>query len=465
MNTRAEMTFIAIDIGTSFIKGAILDLDALRLQHIQRVPFPGFIPGLPPLYREVDPQAILNAVNRLLDGLLPLAGDAQGLVMCSQMHTLIFTNEHGEALTNLVSWQDQRVLMPHPSGNGSYFDLLKDRIQPADQRLLGNELRPGQPIGLLFWLAEQSLLPGGDSFPASLPDFVIANLSGAPPVTEITHGMSHGALNLETGDWHYAVLSELGVDDLHWPNVQPQGTVAGFLTHAGQKIPCYTPVGDYQAALAGALLRPGELSLNISTGSQVSLLQPAADFGDFQTRPFFDGWFLRTITHIPAGRSLNVLVRLLSELADTQGVALSDPWPAIIRAATEAPDSDLRINLAFYNSPVGDHGSITGIREENLTVGHLFRAAFQAMADYYYACALRLSPDQDWRGLVFSGGLAQKIPILRDLIDAKFQAQYRTCPTAEDTLLGLLALALVFSGRLSSVEQAINLLEKSYQEA
>ncbi len=456
------MSFIAIDIGTSFIKGAVLDLDALNLDHIQRVPFPGFLPGLPPLYHEVDPQAILNAVTRLLHGLLPLANDVQGLVFCSQMHTLIFAGARGEPLSNLVSWQDQRVLMPHPSGKGTYFDVLNLRILPVDQHRLGNELRPGQPIGLLFWLAEQGLLPGGDACPASLPDFVVANLCSAPPVTEITHGMSHGALNLETGDWHTPVLAELGLAGVRWPAIQPQGAIAGCLTHAGRKIPCYTPVGDYQSALAGSLLRSGELSLNISTGSQVSLLRPQADFGDFQTRPFFDGRFLRAITHIPAGRSLNILVRLLSELAVSQGFELTDPWPAIIRAAAEVPDSELRIDLAFYNSPVGDHGSLTGIRDENLTVGHLFRAAFQAMADNYYACALRLSPEQDWRGLVFSGGLAQKIPLLRELIAAKFKQDYRICPTAEDSLLGLLALALVFSARLPTAEQAMRLLEQKY---
>ena len=86
------------------------------------------------------------------------------------------------------------------------------------------------------------------------------------------------------------------------------------------------------------------------------------------------------------------------------------------------------------------------------------------MADNYYASAMRLSPKKEWRNLVFSGGLAQKIPILRELICARFQANYRMCATREDTLLGLLALALVFSGRLSTVAQAMELLEQEYQE-
>jgi hypothetical protein len=238
--------------------------------------------------------------------------------------------------------------------------------------------------------------------------------------------------------------------------------VVGTLNLGGHKIPCYTPVGDYQSALAGAFLREGELSLNISTGSQVSLLRPQADFGNYQTRPFFDGRFLRSITHIPAGRSLNILVKLLSELAQAQQIELADPWAYITRAAAAAQNRELKVNLAFFNSTCGDHGAITDIREEELTVGHLFRGAFQNMADNYFASALRLSPQQEWGRLVFSGGLAQKIPLLRELICAKFQADYRMCATTEDTLLGLMALALVFSGRLPTVAQAVDLLEQKY---
>ena len=212
-------------------------------------------------------------------------------------------------------------------------------------------------------------------------------------------------------------------------------------------------------------MREGELSLNISTGSQASLLRPELVFGDFQTRPFFDGQFLACITHIPAGWSLNLLVRLLSELAEAQQVRLADPWSYISQAAAAVPDTRLQVDLAFFSSSCGDHGQIANIHEEELTVGHLFRGAFQNMADNYYASALRLSPTRDWRRLVFSGGLAQKIPVLRELICAKFQADFRICPTSEDTLLGLLALALVFSGRLTTVEQAVRLLEQHYTES
>ena len=453
------MTFIGLDLGTSFIKGARLDVEHLSLGHPLRVPFPAPLNGLPPLYREYDPGMILSSVRALLDDLLSDGPDCEGVLLCSQMHGLVLVGPRGQPHSNLITWQDQRVLMEHPTGGQTYFDVAARRIGPDAIRQLGNELCPGLPVGTLFWLAEQGLLYGG-LIPAALPDFVVASLCDSRPVTESTHAMSHGVLNLETMTWHAPVISALGLESLQWPPVLAHGSVCGYLTVGGRQVPCFTPVGDFQCALLGALLQPGELSLNISTGSQASLLLPRLSFGNFQTRPFFDNRFLATVTHIPAGRSLDALVRLLLELAEAQHVRLEDPWEYITRAAAGVENTGLRVNLAFFNSSCGDHGEISHIRESELTVGHVFRAAFENMADHYYAKATQISPERAWNRLVFSGGLAHKIELLRTMIAQKFQMPYRMSPSSEDTLLGLLALALVFSGRAPDVQAAIQAIKE-----
>jgi sugar (pentulose or hexulose) kinase len=457
------MSFIGLDLGTSFIKGAVLDLDTLSLQHIQRVPFPEPISGLPSLLYEVDPHEIVTTVRAFLSRLLASAPDCAGVVMCSQMHGLVLTTAEGEPRSNFMSWQDQRVLRPHPVGQGSYFDRLAQRITPVEHRQLGNELKPSLPLCYLFWLAEEGQLPQEEVIPAALPDFVLANLSNAAPSIELTNAASHGALNLETLDWHRPVIAKLGLDHLRGPVVHPFGQVVAHIEIEGQALPCYTPVGDHQCAMVGAFLDYGELSLNIATASQVTTLTPDLSPGDYQTRPFFDGRFINTIARIPAGRSLDVLLDLLCEIAGAQGITLTDPWPYISRAVAATPETNLQVYLSFFASSVGDRGEIANIREDNLTVGHLFRAAFQRMADNYYTCGLRLSPEANWRNLVFSGGLAQKIDPLREVIRQKFGLDYRLCASLEDTLLGLLALALVAGGVVSSVAEAITHLREAYQ--
>jgi sugar (pentulose or hexulose) kinase len=457
------MPFIGIDLGTSFIKGAVLDAGSRQLQHVQRIPFPDALESGGPLLCEFDPGEIMAAVRTLINELAPYAPDCEGIVMCSQMHGMVLMNERGEARSNCLSWRDQRAMMPHPSGSGSYFDLMVCRISPQQQTQLGNELDPGRPLCFLFWFAEQGRL-APELIPVSMPDFVLSVLCGSVPGVESTNASAYGALNLETLDWHHEVIEELGLGDLRWPALRKHGEVAGHLNLGGTQVPCYTPVGDYQCALAGALFSEEEISLNIATGSQVSRMTRRLNLGDYQTRPFFDKKFVNTLTYPPGGRSLNVIVDLLSELAAAQGVDLRDPWGTVAQAVRGVKDTDLEVDLNFFPTPLADRGRISNIRGDNFTLGHLFRGAFKNMASRFYECAIRLWPEKSWGKVVFSGGLAWKLDALREAIQERFGTDCRLTPFAEDTLFGLLILASVFSGRAGSVEELSTQLRKKPSE-
>lgn len=456
------MKLIGIDLGTSFLKGAVLDLDALAIRRIERQPFPEPIRGLAPAFREFAPAEIVAATRCLLDRLLRHAPDAAGVVMCGQLHGLVFTTERGEAVSNAINWQDQRALQPFPGGPGSFFDEVNRRITRQERGELGNEPRPGLPLCYLFWLAQNNRLPAKPVVAASLPNFVIANLCGCLPKSDVTNAFAHGALDLQTLSWHQPVIRKLGLDGVRWPEIHPQGTVAGEYTVGSRRLPVFMPVGDYHCSQVGAFLDEGELSVNISTGSAVIQLARGCELGDFQTRPWFDGRFLKTVTHIPGGRALKALVRLLVELAHAQGVKLQDPWDYILAEAARVESTDLRVDPAFYFSAMGDHGAITNAREENLTVGNLFHAAFAGMADNYARCAARVAPGKDWTRLVFSGGVALKTDLLRRLICQRLGQAHRLAASGEDTLLGLLVLSLAFTGRFPSVAEAIAFARKHY---
>jgi sugar (pentulose or hexulose) kinase len=452
--------FLGIDLGTTFVKGAVLELDTLQLQHIRRAPAPAALPGLPPRRHELDPAAVTAALRTVIDELLPLAPRCAGIVMCTQMHSVVLVDAAGAPLSNVATWLDQRVLDQHPAG-GTAFELLAGRLGPEVRRSLGNELRPGLPIGTLFWLAERGELPPGAT-PLTLADYALGQLCGARPGVEPTNAAAAGTFDVLAGEWHGAAIAAAGLDGLSWPPIGSLATAVGAYRSEGRAIPCYPPVGDAQCALVGAGLEAGELSINISTGSQVSLLRPAPLLGDFQTRPFFDGQALTTISGIPAGRALNVLVGLLTELSAAQGGATDRAWPYLLRAAEEAPDSELDVQLGFFGAE-GASGAITGIREGNLTAGGLFRAAFRRMAQSYDEAAGRLLPQRDWRRLVLSGGLAHQSALLRELIAARFAAPIRLAPS-EDTLSGLLALALVCAGRAASVAEAAARVREHYEQ-
>ena len=427
------MRVLGLDLGTSFFKGAVLDPEAGTVTQVRRVPAPDPVPGLPAGHHELDPAAALAAVRRLVDELLAGAPDAGGLVLTSQMHCVVLTDADGRPRSNIITWKDQR-------GAGEWFADLGRRVPEDEQRQIGRELRIGLPVVTLSWLREHGRLEPG-LIPASLPDFVLSQLCGAEPTTEPTNAAAHGLFHLDRGDWHRDLIARLGLSDLRWPRIRPFGEVVGTADIDGHRLVCFTPVGDQQCALAGAELAPGELSLNISTGSQVSLLAREPGGGDYQVRPYFDGQWLRTIVQVPAGRSLGVLVNLLTEIPGGG----ADPWEYIARESDRAGETDLEVNLAFFAGPFGSSGSVTNIREDNLTVGQLFAAAFRWMAENYARCAGRLSPGRAWDRVVFSGGLAQKVGRLRRGVLRRLGGPpWRVCPTEEDTLRGLMILARVW---------------------
>jgi xylulokinase len=453
---------VALDLGTTFVKGAVLDLDGHRLTLTSRVPFPAPLARLPSGHHEVDPTAVLAVTEALLRSLLAAAPDVEGLVLSSQMHALVLVDEAGAPLSNIVTWQDQRALARHPRLAGSFLDVLTDRIGPAGRRRTGNDLWPGRPLSVLFWLRETGALPLRAT-PLSLPDFVLARLGDGRdplPATSLTHAAASAALDVAAGDWDRVTLAAIGLDALAWPRIAAERQVVAHVAAGGRRLPCYAPLGDQQAALLGAALRADELSVNASTGSQVARITERPESGPFTARPYVDGRFLSTVVHIPGGRALQALVRLLSELAQAEGVTLTDPWATVERAAAATGATDLRADLAFFPSAFGHRGALTDLHEGNLTVGHLFRAAYEAMAEHYRLCADRVAPGGGWHRLVFSGALLQRSDLLRRLVVDRFGgAPYRLAPAAEDALAGLLAHALACTGRArSSTEAATALL-------
>lgn len=457
------MEFIGLDIGSSSIKGAVLDLDSLTVGKTARVACPEPIAGLPPRHFELDPLAVVDAVQIVLTQLLAEVEDCAGIVSCSQMGGVILADSDGNPLTNYLSWRDQRAMEQHPLHDGaSVYNVLQVRLSPVGIEQLGHECKLGSAISLLGWLVSMGKLPRF-GIPLTLGDFVWTRLARAEPVTEYTNAL--GALNLEERDWNHRAIMALGLSHLDWPRLVDPYQPVGEFRVGGSAIPCYPAVGDHQCALAGTHLRPRELSINVSTGSQVSLLAKRYQPGDYQVRPYFDGQYLNTLTHLPAGRSLNVLVDLLSELAKTQGITLADPWPYIARAAAAA-ETDLAADLAFFAGPMGERGSINNITVENLNVGSLFRAAFRNMADNYRECSLRLSSERlwsrkPWNKIVLSGGLIQHSDVLRELIVSEFDCPHRVCTTSEETFTGLLILALVASGKAENVAAASLVVDRS----
>lgn len=431
------MRCLGLDIGSSSIKGAVLDLESRQVSHIMREPFPEAIEGLPTGFHEVSPdQVFLRAVS-VIERLAAEAPDATTLLSCGQMGGIMLVDRKLRPATNYLSWRDQRTVIAD-TDRTTTLDRLRRCWSNDVFEELGKELKPGSATSLLYWLAQHKQLPP-ETTPISIGDYVIARLCHAVPRMERTQTI--GMLNLRTADWHQKAFAAIGINWLYWPQLTTEQEPIGSTELHGRTLTCYPVIGDQQAALRGIRLQPHELSINVSTGSQVSQITSEFQPAECQTRPWFHGQFMNTITHIPAGRSLAVLEALLTELPKLAGIRVEDSWKSIQRAVENARSqgrNGLSCDLSFFASAMGSEGRISGITTENLTVGNLFMAAFEFMADSYLTCSRRMSPKPTWNQLAISGGLVQSFAPLRNMIESRFQLPIRDVAEQEETLLGLI---------------------------
>ena len=181
------MNYLALDIGSTSIKGTVWNLDQLTMTaSIVRSPSPEPVAGLPARHFELDPLAIVNATRQVLEALVVQVGEIAGVVSCNQMAGVVLADAQGTPRSNYLSWRDQRVLESFRATEQTYYEVLQERLTPARLSQLGHECKLGSAASLLFWLHENNQLPD-DAIPLMLGDFIAMQLAGSEPLTEFTN--------------------------------------------------------------------------------------------------------------------------------------------------------------------------------------------------------------------------------------------------------------------------------------
>lgn len=437
------MRAIGLDIGTTSIKAAVLEPFGAGVLEERSIRFPAPIEHEDRQIVEVDPHEILNAIEQALEGLWSLSNDPCHLLICGQMGGLILADQKGRPRSNYLSWRDSRSLKSDsPSSanwpsSGSWLEKLRGRWSEEIWNQLGRELQPGSTTTLLAWLRHHGQFPS-DVIPLTLPDFVVSNFLGQPGRLHST--MAIGIIDPSTHQWHRQAMERIGIEDCNLPTIIDHTAPLGQIAHRGRRLHIHGGFGDQPCALLGAGLQPHQLSINCSTGAQVSRRSDRFVPGPYQSRPFFFGDWLQTITHLPAGRALNGWVDLLQELAGAEGIQLQSPWQSIAEALHHHDANGLQAELALHRSPFAQTGSLTHITLENLSVGSLMAACCDSMVSHYHRAAAALDPQQRAMQILLTGGLAERLPGLNHRIASRFQLPVLQVP-GESTLQGLLHLA------------------------
>ncbi|MGI6367130.1 MAG: sedoheptulokinase [Anaerolineae bacterium] len=464
---------LGLDIGTTSLSAVAFDYERCSVvaqvtQQNDGVRYADLPGGLQ--FAELDLAALERQLPQLLRALLAQLPDPRqvsAIGVTGQQHGMALLDLQGRPLGAAITWQDQRTLLPSPSGETPLQAFLRLAGGSAAFEPMGCLPAAGYMGPTLHWLHTQGQVDLAGARVAMIPDVAVSLLTGQLPATDTTNGGSSALLDLSSGDWAWQVIDRLGLPRSVFPPIKPAGTPQGSLlpalaTASGlAQVPVCVAAGDNQASFAGSMSAPlDDLLVNVGTGGQISaLVRQRVRVPGVETRAFFGDAFLLVGAGLYGGRAYAYLRDLFLETARAFWFEPSDDdlfehMNAL--AAAVAPGCDgLRFEPLFTGTRDNPdlRASITGIGATNLTPGHLARALLEGIAEGFYqqfrAMQSVLGPRQ---GLVGAGNGITHNPVLAEAVVQRFDLPLSLTGTVEAAALGAALLAADGTGALPLAE-------------
>ena len=371
--------FLGIDIGTSAVKGVLIDDDDRVLAEAS-APLEVQRPAL--LWAEQDPESWWTATQDIIDRLASSHSMASvvAIGLSGQMLAVTLLDEHDRPLRPALLWNDGRA--------ADECVELESRIPNFAQRV-GCRAMPGFPAPKLAWLArhEPELLARARRVLLA-KDYVRLRLTGGA-VSDVADASA--TLLMETVDvrWSEEIASACGISTSVLPTLVASGEISGQLRPqiaARWGFRNGTVVaggaGDNMCGGVGAgVIARGDAFISLGTSGVYFVANdcfvPALSRGMHTHRHAIDGLFCQQAVVLSAASSLSWLARLLH-------VESVERFVADIESAALAPD-DVPLFTPYlggertpYNDPLAT-AAMSGMRFTTTPL-HLGRAVLDGVA-------------------------------------------------------------------------------------
>ncbi|MGI6004150.1 MAG: sedoheptulokinase [Christensenellales bacterium] len=432
------MRIIALDIGSSFTKSAVMDTQTGEILEKKRVETAPRIDRGDIRLFEMRAEDLYASVTALIDGHLAHFPDIEGIFFSTQMHGFVLTRGM-QAITPYVSWQDARADIE--TGGVIPIDALEEKLGPENIRLMGTRYKTGIAACSLYAYRMQhpDFDPSGALF-HTLGSYLIYRLNGGTRhACHLTSAAGTGFADASRGIWNQEVRRITGCEDLIFPDIVPETEPLGRY----RGVSLYADIGDHQATVYGTQnLDFDDVSITIGTACIICAVADGFVRADFEVRPYFDGRYLMTITRQPGGRVMDVVVDMLRDCARTlTGKELSEAeaWRMLLERIKD-DTRGLEIVPDFFIG--GGQGKVTGISSGNFTADHLFSAGFHSLAGSYAQAIGRL---RKWnprlKGVLLCGGKLSETEVLRARTEGACGLPTFVSRQEDESLYGLLRIA------------------------
>ncbi|MCI0805187.1 MAG: hypothetical protein J4N96_12155 [Chloroflexi bacterium] len=474
--------YLAIDIGSSSVAAAMIELDSKTVVGSSSTPNIAEITsasdkkiGRSEWDLEVMTElAVNNAANLIRStGAQPAAVGVTG-----QQQGLQLLDDDLDTVGKFISWQDQRSKEPVPGELRTYLEamgerggaVVEDGGLPAFENT-GCPLVTGYTAPNLYWLKANDLLPA-NLHGITAPEFVVSRLTGERPVTDPTDALSWGVYDVVKLDWDFDLIDRLGLDRALFSNLAKSCTVAGQLTDqmaemlgAKAGIPVAVASGDHQCSFAGTVADyANTVAVNVGTGGQASVyVENPVPRGWLELRPYIQSGYLLAGVGVVGGRTFRTLRDFFNNASRALAGYELDPdvlYDRLVELATEVPAGaeGVKVDPLFTGSrsnPLAK-AAFRGLTPGTFTPGHMARALFEAMAFQLaesYREAAKIGAGER-ATLVGSGNGIRLNSVLRESLEAEFGMPVHLGPHNEEAAVGAALCAAVADGSFGSIAEA-----------
>ncbi len=445
---------IGIDLGTSSVKAAVVDVQTRRVLAVAARDYP--IQQPQPLSAEQSPDDWWGAAVATVREAVSASGiaptDICGIGIDGQMHGTVCLDANANPVRPAIIWADGRA----------HAEAVNAARIARDVAGLCGRPAVGFMVTTLMWLTAHEPDTLWQTQTVILPkDYLRLKLTGTIG-TDRSDAAATGLLDVRTGVWSQAMIDRCGLDARYLPTIASSTTVVGGLTnHAAEAldlpegIPVVAGCADLPAqALEYGLYETGTALVTVGTGGQVFVPMTAPVFDPQQRYYVFnhavpDVWYAQAAI-LSAGLALRWL-------RDTLGLS-NHPhaYDHLSTLASDVPPGADGLTflpyLAGERTPHYDpqaRGAFIGLRLHH-GAGHLARAVMEGVAFALADCLALLADVDRW---LLSGGAAHS-PVWTQILADVFNRPLWLTETSHPACVGAALVAGVGTGQYPTIAEA-----------
>lgn len=420
---------VGIDIGSTTISATVIDTQNNIQVESYTVSNGAEIIVENPAFYEQDPLVLCDKAIRLIEIITDNYKNIKAIGVTGQMHGIVYIDKNGNAVSNLITWQDKRA--DENLANGySYCDKIFE--------ITGNKVYTGFGMATHYYNCINNMVPPTAHSFCSIMDYLVMKLTDTTdPVLHSSVAASFGLFDIKGLKFKTDAISKLGIDNVTLPKVTDDFYIVGRY----KNIPVSVAIGDNQASFIGAVDNLDDTILvNIGTGSQISMVTDSFEENEtLELRPLIKNKYILCGSALCGGKSYAILEKFFRSFVTASDFPEASKYDIINKLVLDAYTQGKNTPTVepFFRGKRSDpslKATISNITEDNFTPGQLALGFVKGICGEAYDF---LGPRcKTKKQIIASGNAVRKIPVMKSVISDMFGLPVEVSNNKEEAALG-----------------------------